>query len=94
MTDINSPSAAPRRPVRAPTYTSVTSETVKPQIEPVLDADQRVAITVGVADGFRFGCGMLLAGAVFYCGLVVVVAIVIVLATLLGVPLPMGIGSH
>lgn len=59
-----------------------------------MDDEPRVAISVGVADGFRFGCGILLAGAVFYCGLAVVIAIVVVLATLLGIPLPMGIGGH
>jgi hypothetical protein len=37
---------------------------------------------------------MLLAGAVFYCALVVVVALLFVLASLLGIPLPLGIGGH
>jgi hypothetical protein len=92
MTDVNPTTSVPRKSVRVPTYTGVTSDAVK-QAAPAVDAEPRVAITVGVADGFRFGCGMLLAGAVFYCGLVVVIAIVVVLATLLGIPLPMGIGS-
>jgi hypothetical protein len=93
MADINPTTSVPRKSIRVPTYTGITSEAAKPA-DSALDVEPRVAITVGVADGFRFGCGMLLSAAVFYCGLVVVLAIVVVLATLLGIPLPMGIGSH
>jgi hypothetical protein len=93
MGDINPANPLPRKPVRAPSYTGVTAEPAS-AAESVVEAEPRVAISVGVADGFRFGCGMLLAGAVFYCGLVVVVAILVVVAALFGIPLPLGIGAH
>ncbi len=52
--------------------------------------EQRVAITLNVADGFRFGCGFLLACAGFYFGLLILVALALLVAVILGVPLPFG----
>jgi len=48
--------------------------------------EQRVAITLGVGDGFKFGCGMLLAGVAFYFALIIVAATALLFATILGLP--------
>lgn len=79
------------------------SETARPPAPPVVDnpnlenvseTDPRVAITVSVSDGFRFGCGLILAGVAFYFALIMVVAVAFLVATILGLPLPFGIGGH
>jgi hypothetical protein len=62
-------------------------EEVEPAEEP------RVTITLGVSDGFRFGCGLLLAGIAFYFGVILVVAVALLVAALLGLPLPFGLGG-
>jgi|GEM_PF-2244770 len=54
--------------------------------------EQRVAITLGVSDGFKFGCGLLLAGAAFYFALIMVAATAVLVAMVLGIPLPFGLG--
>ena len=55
-------------------------------------AEQRVAITLGVGDGFKFGCGMLLAGVAFYFAMIMVAATAVLFAMILGLPLPFGLG--
>ncbi|HLH74083.1 MAG TPA: hypothetical protein VKX96_12425 [Chloroflexota bacterium] len=52
--------------------------------------DQRVAITLGVSDGFKFGCGLILAGVAFYFALIIVVAFALLVALILNLPLPFG----
>lgn len=52
--------------------------------------EQRVAITLSVADGFKFGCGLILAGVAFYFVLIILVAAALLLATILNLPLPFG----
>lgn len=71
----------------------------EPAPEPELEDDdiesageQRVAITLSVGDGFKFGCGMLLAGVAFYFALIIVAATALLFATILGLPLPFGLG--
>jgi hypothetical protein len=93
MADLHPETPLPRKPVRVPSASGATGG-IAPATESTTEPTPRVAISLGVADGFRFGCGILLAGAVFYCGLVVVVALLFVLASLLGVPLPLGLGGH
>ena len=44
-----------------------------------------------VADGFRFGCGFLLALAAFSFVLAILAAAVVLVAMLVGLPLPFGI---
>lgn len=56
--------------------------------------EQRVAITLTVSDGFRFGCGLILAGLTAYFALIMVVAVAFLVATILGLPLPFGIGGR
>ncbi len=87
------PPIDPRRPPRARPYASVNAEpkATDATSEPT---EQRVGITVSIADGFRFGCGLILAGVVFYSALVVVVAFLVGVAMLLNLPLPLGIGGH
>ncbi|MGH2459521.1 MAG: hypothetical protein ACRDIY_11730 [Chloroflexota bacterium] len=55
------------------------------------EEEQRVAITVGVADGFKFGCGMILAGIAFYFALIILVAAALLLALVFNLPLPFGL---
>ena len=43
-------------------------------------------LTVG--DGFRFGCGFILAGVAFACILVIVAALSLLLAIMFDIPLP------
>lgn len=92
MADVNPP-IDPRRPPRARQNVGVSSE---PPVQTDSDdsAEPRVAITISVADGFRLGCGIILAGALFYAALVVLVALVVGLAMLLNLPLPFGIGGR
>lgn len=56
--------------------------------------EQRVAITLSVADGFKFGCGMILAGVAFYFALIIVVAAALLLAMVLNLPLPFGLSGR
>jgi len=56
--------------------------------------EQRVAITLGVGDGFKFGCGMILAGVAFYFALIIMVAAAMLLAIILNLPLPFGLGGQ
>lgn len=56
--------------------------------------EPRVAITLGVADGFKFGCGVILAGIAFYFVLIIVVATAFLLASLLNLPLPFGLAGR
>lgn len=58
---------------------------------PEEDLEQRVAITLGVSDGFKFGCGMILAGVAFYFALIIVVAVALLVALILNLPLPFGL---
>ncbi len=44
-----------------------------------------------VADGFRFGCGMILAGVAFAFLGIILVAALLLLAMVAGFPLPFGI---
>ena len=53
-----------------------------------IEDEQRVAITLNVLDGFRFGCGLLLAGVGFGFALIVVVGVAVVFSAILGIPLP------
>ena len=99
MPDVTPPPTARRNP-RTRQYVSVTappdaslSEPDDPAI-PAQRDEPRVAITVGVADGFRFGCGLILAGAVFYAAFILLVALAVGVAMLLNVPLPLGIGGR
>lgn len=55
------------------------------------EEEPRVAITVGVADGFKFGCGMILAGIAFYFVLMIMVAAALLLALIFNLPLPFGL---
>jgi hypothetical protein len=70
----------------APTPAARAPVAVPPSVE------QRVAITLSVSDGFRFGCGLLLAGIAFYFALLIVVAVALLFASVLGLPLPFGLG--
>jgi hypothetical protein len=54
------------------------------------DEEQRVAITLSVGEGFKFGCGVILAGVAFYFALIIVVAAAYLVATILNLPLPFG----
>ena len=55
--------------------------------------EPRVAITLGITDGFKFGCGLILAGVAFYFVLIIVVAVALLLAMLLNLPLPFGLSG-
>ena len=44
-----------------------------------------------VADGFKFGCGMILAGIAFYFILIIVAALAFLAVALFNVNLPIGI---
>lgn len=57
-----------------------------------LEPEQRVAITLSVGDGFKFGCGLLLAMVAFYFALIIVIGAALLTASILGIPLPFGIG--
>lgn len=59
---------------------------------PEFEPESRVAITLSVGDGFKFGCGLLLAASAFYFALIMVIAVAILIATILGIPLPFGGG--
>lgn len=81
------PPDEPPRPQR----TTIIPEPAEEKIaEPELE--QRVAITLGVADGFKLGCGLILAGVTFYFALIMVVAVAFLFAMLLNLPLPFGLG--
>ena len=43
-----------------------------------------------VNDGFRFGCGFILAALAFYFALVIVVALGVLIALLFNIDLPLG----
>jgi hypothetical protein len=77
----------PRLPARPSGYRSVEAapEVVVPK---EADVEQRVAITLDISDGFRFGCGFILAGVAFYFALMIVVAVAVLVAAILGVPVP------
>jgi hypothetical protein len=60
----------------------------EPAEERWADEEQRVAITLTVGDGFKFGCGLILAGVAFYFALIMVVAAAFLVATILNLPLP------
>ncbi len=62
--------------------------------EEAIDEEQRVAITVGVADGFKFGCGMILAGIAFYFALIIMVAAALLVALIFNLPLPLGVAGR
>ncbi len=57
------------------------------------EEEQRVAITLSVGDGFKFGCGMILAGIAFYFVLIIMVAAALLLAEILNLPLPFGLSG-
>ena len=61
----------------------------EPTEEHWTDEEQRVAITLTVGDGFKFGCGLILAGVAFYFALIMVVAAAFLVATILNLPLPL-----
>ena len=50
----------------------------------------RVAISLTVTDGFKFGCGVLLAALAGYFILIILIAVALLVATILGLPLPFG----
>jgi hypothetical protein len=58
------------------------------------EEEQRVAITLSVGDGFKFGCGMILAGIAFYFVLIIMVAAALLLAEILNLPLPFGLSGR
>src|ERR1035437_2747999 len=81
----------PRVPTARPgAYTSVDArgEVVAPTEAIQGDEEQSVAITLNVIDGFRFGCGLILAGVGFGFALIVVVLLAVVVSAILGLPLP------
>jgi hypothetical protein len=81
------PRPQPRLPARPTGYTSVdASAEIVPPV--AAEVEQRVAVTLDISDGFRFGCGFILAGVAFYFALVIVVVVAILVATILGIPLP------
>jgi hypothetical protein len=83
------PRVPPARPI---TYTSVDAPVeieAPPAQVPEQEEEQRVAITLGVVDGLRFGCGLVLAGVGFGFGLIVVVAMAVIVSSILGIPLPL-----
>jgi len=83
-----------RNVARSSGYSAVT-ETAQPVTgEPEQVVEQRVAITLGVVDGFKFGCGLLLAGIAFYFALLLIVGAAMLVALILGLPLPFGLGPH
>ena len=82
----------PRAPTPRPgAYTSVDA---RGQVGVLLDGEagsdvgQSVAITLNVMDGFRLGCGLILAGFGLVFGLIVVVLMALVVTAILGIPLP------
>lgn len=44
---------------------------------------------LSIGDGFKFGCGVILAGLAFAFSLVIVGTIAMIAATLLSIPLPL-----
>jgi hypothetical protein len=46
-----------------------------------------------VSDGFKFGCGLILAGVAFYFILVIVSALAFLIFTILGIGLPFALGQ-
>jgi hypothetical protein len=76
------PAPAPRTdgPVPAP-VASVT-----PVDQPV--AYVSLGLTVG--DGFKFGCGLVMAVAIAAVGLLVLASVVFLVASLVGLPVPIG----
>jgi hypothetical protein len=46
-------------------------------------------LTLTVGDGFKFGCGLILAGAVAGAGLVLLWALLVFVSSLLGIRLPL-----
>lgn len=65
-----------------------------PADEALAEEEQRVAITLSVADGFKLGCGLILAGVAFYFALIIVVAAAFLVAIILGLPLPFGLAGR
>ncbi|MBI2939008.1 MAG: hypothetical protein HYY04_01110 [Chloroflexi bacterium] len=57
-----------------------------PAAEPVLTGP---ALTVG--DGFRFGCGLILAGVAFYFLVVIAIALFALVAVIFDIPLPINL---
>ena len=81
------PRPQPRLPARPSGYTPV--EAAGDVANPVdAEVEQRVAIRLDISDGFRFGCGFILAGLAFYFALVIVVVVAILVSAILGIPLP------
>lgn len=58
------------------------------------EEEERVAITLSVGDGFKFGCGMILAAISFYFVLIIMVAAALLLAEILNLPLPFGLAGR
>jgi hypothetical protein len=48
------------------------------------------SLELSVGDGFKFGCGFIMAGAIGLLVAILALAIGFLLASLLGVPLPLG----
>jgi hypothetical protein len=80
-----------RRPPEDPPRVLHAPPVAEPVAEAPADVEQRVAITLSVADGFKFGCGLILAGVAFYFALIMVVAVALLFAMLLNLPLPFGL---
>lgn len=58
-----------------------------PRLEPPV-AYVSLGLTVG--DGFKFGCGLVMAVAIATVGLVVLASVVFLIASLIGLPVPIG----
>jgi hypothetical protein len=83
----------PEEPPRTRAYVPVTEAAPATVAEAERQrVEQRVAITLSVSDGFRFGCGVLLAVVACYFALLMVVAAALLVATVLNLPLPFGLG--
>jgi hypothetical protein len=82
----------PEEPPRTRAYVPVTEVAPATVAEAESPVEQRVAITLSVSDGFRFGCGFLLAVVACYFALMMVVAAALLVATVLNLPLPFGLG--
>jgi hypothetical protein len=78
----------------APSAAPSAAPAAHPPATPSANVEQSVAITLGIADGFKFGCGLLLAAIAFYFVVLLVVAFALVIAAILGLPLPFGLGGR